>query len=52
MGVQVWSYVRGCSGMELCKRVFRYGVMQEGVQTWSYVRGCSGMESCKRVFRY
>ena len=26
-GVQVWSYARGCSGMELCMRVFRHGVM-------------------------
>ena len=26
-GVQARRYVSGCSGMELCKRVFRHGVM-------------------------
>ena len=30
--------------MELCKRVYRYGVMQEGVKAWSDVRASSGME--------
>ena len=52
LGVHVWNWGAGCSGMELRGWVLTYGIEGLGVHVWDWGAGCSRMELRGWVFTY